>query len=81
MDQETLKIVFFAVSVVFAFLSVGGSGVALLLNLQIKKRLDRAKDRETYTVCPHCSKHIPLSDLAFYLPSGELDNDLDGKKD
>lgn len=43
--------------------------------------LEKAKLRETYGVCPHCKKKIPLSQISFYLPDGSLDNNLDGLPD
>lgn len=61
------------------------NGVAAIV-LVIKSKsfslyLKKAKQRETYTVCPHCKKEIPLSELSFHLPSGELDNNLNGVPD
>lgn len=49
--------------------------------LQIQKILEKAYDRKTYAVCPHCKKKVYLEDLAFHLPDGSLDMDLDGKPD
>lgn len=43
--------------------------------------LDAAKQRETYIECPHCKKRIPLSEIQFHLPSGEVDNNLNGRPD
>lgn len=48
---------------------------------QIKKILEDAADRQTYAVCPHCKKKVYLRDLAFHLPDGSLDMNLDGKPD
>lgn len=48
---------------------------------QIQKILEKAYERKTYTVCPHCKKKVYLDQLAFYLPDGSLDMDLDGKPD
>lgn len=47
----------------------------------VKRVLTQAKKRETFTVCPHCHKKIPLTDIDFRLPTGEIDNDLNGKPD
>lgn len=47
----------------------------------VKRVLNQAKKRETFTVCPHCHKKIMLSDISFRLPTGEIDNDLNGKPD
>lgn len=61
------------------------NGVAAIV-LLIKSKsfslyLKKAKQRETYMVCPHCKKEIPLSELSFHLPSGEVDNNLNGVPD
>lgn len=48
---------------------------------KFKKYLDDAKKRETYTVCPYCKKKIPISELHFHLPTGQLDDDLNGLPD
>lgn len=55
--------------------------VNLVKNHRIKVALDKAKQRETYAVCPKCKKKIPLSELSFYLPDGSKDNDLNGVPD
>ena len=57
------------------------SVVNLVKNHRIKIALDKAKQRETYAVCPNCKKKIPLSELSFYLPDGSKDNDLNGVPD
>lgn len=55
--------------------------VAYRRSWKLGKQLEAAKERETYAVCPHCGKKIHLSEMSFRLPSGALDNDLDGKPD
>ena len=55
--------------------------VSVRKNLRIEKALDEAKQRETYIICPNCKKKIPLSEISFRLPSGEVDNNLNGKPD
>lgn len=55
--------------------------VTLLRSRRLEKYIAQAKARETYTVCPHCKKRLPLSDLTFHLPDGAVDNNLDGKPD
>lgn len=47
----------------------------------VKRALTKAKERDTYTICPHCHRQIKLSQIDFRLPSGDKDNDLDGKPD
>lgn len=47
----------------------------------LEKELSHAKEKECYTVCPHCQKDIRFSDLTFYLPSGDIDNNLNGIAD
>jgi hypothetical protein len=53
----------------------------LLLNRLFRRYLKRAKDRDTFTVCPKCGQQIKLSEMDFRLPDGSIDNDLDGKPD
>lgn len=55
--------------------------VNLVKNHRIKVALDKAKQRETYAICPKCRKKIPLSELSFYLPDGSKDDDLNGVPD
>lgn len=50
-------------------------------NRCLEEKLKKVKERETYTVCPHCKKEIPFSDLSFFLPGGLPDQNLDGKED
>lgn len=45
------------------------------------RMLDDAKKRQTYLVCPHCSKKVYLSEIDFHLPSGSLDNNFNGLPD
>lgn len=47
----------------------------------LEKALAAAKRRQTSIVCPHCHKESPLSEVNFKLPSGELDNNLNGVPD
>lgn len=56
-------------------------GVVVAIGRRNKRMLQRAKDRDTFTICPHCHEKVALSDLDFRLPSGELDNNLNGKPD
>ena len=43
--------------------------------------LNEARERKTYTNCPHCKKKISLDELTFHLPGGAVDNNLDGFPD
>nr|CAI9752420.1 hypothetical protein YKEOBPQY_YKEOBPQY_CDS_0008 [Microvirus sp.] len=45
------------------------------------RMLDDAKKRQTYLICPHCSKKVYLSEIDFHLPSGSLDNNINGLPD
>lgn len=47
----------------------------------LEDSLEKAKQRQTYTVCPHCHKILPLGDLPFFLPNGQNDNNLNGVPD
>lgn len=55
--------------------------IATIQTKKFKNYLDAAKQRETYIECPKCKKRIPLSEIHFHLPSGELDDNLNGKPD
>ncbi len=50
-------------------------------NKQLKRLLDQAKERETFTNCPHCGKKIRLSECKWTLPNGLLDENLNGIPD
>lgn len=66
------------------FVSACGALVTVITALKTKKFVDymnNAKQRETYVECPRCKKKIPLSEINFHLPSGEIDNDLNGRPD
>lgn len=66
----------------FAFVADMIIAFVVGLNSRLVKRvLNQAKKRDTFTVCPHCHKKIMLSDMSFRLPTGEIDNDLNGKPD
>lgn len=43
--------------------------------------LNEARERKTYTNCPHCKRKISLDELTFHLPGGAVDNNLDGLPD
>lgn len=61
------------------------SGIVAIVSAKkaskLEKRLEEAKQRETYIICPHCKKKTPLSEVDFRLPDGSLDNNLNGKPD
>lgn len=68
--------------------SIAAAIVSVIKAVQAAKRAEKArqlladaKARSTYSVCPECGKKIYLSDLAFHLPSGLVDNDLNGVPD
>lgn len=62
-----------------------GAIVTSVINLaktrSLTKALEAAKRRQTVIVCPKCHKESPLSEVDFKLPTGELDNNLDGVAD
>ena len=55
--------------------------IAIRNSKRISQALEEAKARETFTVCPNCKKKIPLSEINWHLPTGEVDNNLNGKPD
>lgn len=69
------------VSGIVAILTALSALLAAIHANRFKRYLDKAKERETYAVCPHCKKRIPLSEIQFHLPTGEVDNNLNGKPD
>lgn len=89
MNDEIIRIIADNLpAIITTSLSLVGAVTALILAIAqrkslnaIKKNLDEAKARETYSVCPHCHEKIYLSEMKFYLPGGKIDNDLDGKED
>lgn len=48
---------------------------------KVEKLLEDAQERQTYVICPRCKKKVRLSELAFHLPDGSLDQNLDGIPD
>lgn len=76
--QEYILLV---VSAVFAIVELISTIGLLITGKRFKSYLAAAKERETYTVCPHCGSEIKLSNLTFRLPDGSKDDDLDGKPD
>lgn len=66
------------VSSIVAFIS---GIVSYRQSSKLGKQLQVAKERETYSICPHCGKKVYLSEMSFRLPSGAVDNNLDGKAD
>ena len=70
-----------ALAVSSAIIAVINAIVSARRSYKLSQELDAAKERETYIECPHCSKKIRLSEMYFRLPSGALDNDLNGKPD
>lgn len=47
----------------------------------LEEQLDKARSNDIYCECPHCHSKIDLCDLNFYLPSGKIDNNLNGIPD
>lgn len=47
----------------------------------LNQQLSEARNRKTYTSCPHCGEKIYLDQISWHLPSGELDNNLNGVPD
>lgn len=69
------------VSVFVALVSVL-VGVSSIVTAKVTSNaIKKAKSRGTFTICPHCHKAIPLSDLDFRLPDGSIDNNLNGVPD
>lgn len=76
------------VAISTACASVAASVVSVIKAISASKKaarlerlLDDAKARETYFICPKCKSKVLLSEVDFHLPSGSLDNNLNGKAD
>lgn len=69
------------VSGIVAICTAVAGVIALIQTKKFSHYLDAAKQRETYIECPRCKKKIPLSEINFHLPSGEVDNNLNGRPD
>lgn len=81
MNQDLLNVIIPAAS---GFVGVLDVIIALFIAHKTKaldRALKEAKMRETYVICPHCQKKIPLSELSFHLPDGQVDNNLNGIPD
>ena len=76
--RNLILVILASVQTLFAAL---GSLLMFRLTGSMKSVLKAARLRGTYTVCPHCGTEIKLGDTDFLLPSGEVDNDLNGKPD
>lgn len=68
-------------AIVTAIIACVSTILSLKTTAASRKYLESAKQRETYSVCPKCGAKVPLSQMSFHLPTGELDNDLDGVPD
>lgn len=64
-----------------AALALGTSFINLRKAGQLKKALQAANERGTQVLCPHCKKKSPLHEVKFILPSGDVDNNLNGVPD
>lgn len=48
---------------------------------RLSKALEEAKSHGMQVRCPRCKKTSPLSEVTFVMPSGEIDNNLNGVPD
>ena len=82
MNQDfIIQVTTAGVAIAGALTSVINVIIAGKRSAKLAQQLEQAKERETYATCPHCGKKIHLSEMSFKLPSGALDNNLDGKPD
>lgn len=72
-------------AIITALATLAGSITALVLAIKSKvdskKIVQAARERKTYTFCPHCKKKLFLEEMPFYLPDGQRDDDLNGIAD
>lgn len=82
MNQDLIiQVTTAGVAIAGALTAIINAIVAGKRSARLAEQLEQAKERETYATCPHCGKKIHLSEMSFRLPSGALDNNLDGKPD
>lgn len=82
MNQDLIiQVTTAGVAIAGALTAIINAIVAGKRSARLAQQLEQAKERETYATCPHCGKKIHLSEMSFRLPSGALDNNLDGKPD
>lgn len=48
---------------------------------KIRKMLNGSKSNGYRIRCPHCKKESPIDEVSFLLPSGAVDNNLNGTPD
>lgn len=60
-----------------------GTALGFLIRSNVlSRRKIRAAARQAYSIrCPHCKKETPITDVTFLLPSGKIDNNLNGIPD
>lgn len=80
-EDFIIQIATAGVAIAGALTAVINALIAGKRSAKLAQQLEQAKERETYATCPHCGKKIHLSEMSFRLPSGALDNNLDGKPD
>lgn len=81
---ENFDVIFYIVCGIFSLITGSSIFSQIRTNMarkKLKEYLEKAKSRETYTVCPHCKSKISFSELVFHLPSGQVDQDLNGIPD
>lgn len=81
MNQDLLKILITIGAGTLGVLDFVMACVITHRQKALDRALKEAKMRETYVICPHCEKKIPLSELSFHLPDGSIDDNLDGIPD
>lgn len=72
------------VSSVLSLVTTIVTGVSLSLRHKLKITrcdLEKARMNHVYFTCPKCGKKVTLNEVTFHLPSGDVDDDLDGLPD
>lgn len=70
---------FFAI-VIAGFFMLVFTVFGIIVSRLVSRRVTKARS-VTFTKCPHCGEMFTLSECDFILPSGEVDNDLNGVPD
>jgi len=56
-------------------------GITNIRISKVKKLLNGSKSNGYRIRCPHCKKESPIEEVSFLLPSGAVDNNLNGVPD
>lgn len=79
--QHFDAIVYAVLAVLGAFATLFGVSIGQLNKLRKILTRDKSKSSGYRVLCPHCKKESALEDVHFLLPSGAVDDNLNGVPD